>query len=591
MFKFPSEASEKIFNERYAAYEGEGWQQACWRVAEHVAKTEAEQDRWSYEFYDEISQANFIPGGRIWYGSGKPVGQLLNCFVIPTEDSREGWARTVGENIIIAGTGGGVGENYTNIRPRGTPIHGTGGYATGSVSLMRAETGVLKEIQDGGGRRAARMMALEYDHPDIEEFIDAKIHDKTFEFSNMSVTFMDDPEIFFEKVRNDQDHDLIWKGRTVKTIKAKKMWDTIMENAVKNGEPGLLNGYLANKMSNIGYCRSLVCTNPCGEIWMQPYSTCCLGSINLANFVRRDSLSTELRGKIDFDGLRKTVQTGVRFLDDVLDVTYYPLPELKNESQATRRIGVGIMGLHHFLIHLGLKYSSQEARDVVERVMAFIKHAAYKASVQLAIEKGPFPEYRPEFLKHGFAKDNLKESVVKMIAQYGIRNCAVLNVPPTGTTGFMIGTSTGLEPLTAMAWERTRFVMENGKNIRKTEPVVDPVFEHYVLSGYNIDVFEDASDIHPRDHLAMQVAIQKHVDNAVSKTINIPAGMYTAETLSELYMEFFPKLKGITIYPEGSREFEPIRRIPKDKAIDLILNNQVSSDLIGNDCASGVCLV
>ena len=591
VFKFPNEISEKVFQERYAAYEGESWLSACWRVSDHVAKAESNFNKWTNEFYNEISEANFIPGGRIWYGSGKPIGQLLNCFVTPTEDSREGWARSVGDNIIIAGEGGGNGENYSPIRPRGTPIRGTGGYATGSVSLMRIENGALAEIQDGGGRRAARMMALEINHGDIEEFINAKIHDKSFESANMSVIFMEDPNIFFDKVKNDQTFDLIWQGKAIKSLRAKDIWMQMMQNAVKNGEPGVLNGYLANKDSNIGYCRKLVCTNPCGEIWMQPYSTCCLASVNLSNFVRVDSLAMRTKDKIDWDGLRHTVHVAVRFLDDVLDVTHYPLIELKNESQATRRIGVGIMGLHHMLIHLGLKYSSEEGRKMAGRVMGFIKQAAYRASIEIAKEKGPFSEYRPEFLEHGFASRLIKNSLYNDIREHGIRNCALINVPPTGTTGFMIGTSTGLEPIPACAWERTRFVRNGTKNVRVKEICTDPVFEYFVRSGFNLDLFEEGPDIHPRDHLAMQLTIQNHVDNAVSKTINIPQGMYTAETLSDLYMEFLPQLKGITIYPEGSREFEPISRISKDIAIEAILNNEAVTETAPVECATGMCSV
>ena len=305
-------------------------------------------------------------------------------------------------------------------------LSGTGGYATGAVSLMRIENAALTEIKDGGGRRAARMMCLNIDHGDIEEFLSAKLDLKQLNNANISVVFDEDPEVFFNAVRNDETWDLVWQNQTVRTVPAKDLWNKIIHNALKMGEPGILNMHLANQMNNIYYCRKLVSTNPCGEICMQPYSTCCLGAVVLPKFVKKGSRAANVRDRIDWEELHETVSTGIRFLDNVLDVTYYPTVELKNESAATRRIGLGIMGLHYFLLELGLKYSSQEGRDIVDKVMTFIKHSAYDAAIHLAIEKGVFPEYNAEkIMESGFIA-GLKPSMRSKIRTCGITELCIL---------------------------------------------------------------------------------------------------------------------------------------------------------------------
>jgi ribonucleoside-diphosphate reductase alpha chain len=585
LLQFTHPLQESIFNERYAFYPGESWAQASQRVAEHIARNERDFIRWSDVFYRQISDGKFMPGGRIWYGSGRPTGQLLNCFVIPTEDSREGWARSVGENIIIAGTGGGVGANYSPIRPRGTEIKGTGGYATGAVSLMRIENAALTEIKDGGGRRAARMMCLNINHPDIEEFLSAKLDKNQLNNANVSVVFNEDPEIFFNAVRENKGWDLLWQGKIVRTVPAKDLWHKIVSNALQGGEPGILNMHLANQMNNIYYCRELVSTNPCGEICMQPYSTCCLVAVVLTSFIKQGSKAIDVRNRIDWEGLHETVSAGVRFLDNVLDVTYYPTVELKNESAATRSIGLGIMGLHYFLLQLGLKYSSQEGRDIVEKVMTFIKHSAYDASIHLAIEKGVFPEYNAEKIMDSGFIQGLKPSMRSKIRASGIRNCAILTIAPTGTTSMAIGVSSGIEPITAMGYQRSRY-LHDGERI--SEPVIDYLLSDYLTKGLDCSGFEDASTISIRDHFLMQEVCQRHIDNAVSKTINILPGALTEQGLSDLYMEFVPKLKGVTIYPEGSREGEPIQRMTSDQLTEALNTASLSSAGL-LDCPTGTC--
>jgi ribonucleoside-diphosphate reductase alpha chain len=524
-----------------------------------------------------------MPGGRIWYGCGRPVPQLLNCYVLPTEDSREGWAKMVGDNIIISGMGGGIGENYGNIRPRGAPIAGTGGFATGSVSVMRIENSVLNEIRNGASRRAARMMSLPINHPDIEEFIAAKADLGELNNANVSVIFDENPMEFFQMVREDREMDLVHRGKVYKTISARKLWNSIVHHALKHGEPGLLNGWLANRMNNLTGVRELVTVNPCGEQWLQPYSTCCLSALVLPRFVK-ESKSKDLTAHIDWERLHDAVATNTRFLDDVLSVTQYPTQEIKQESLDTRRIGGGIMGLHYMLIMLGLKYSSPEARDFCDKLGGFIKHAAYDTSVTLAAEKGPFPLWDWDKASKSEYIQRLKPSMRNKIRTYGLRNCSLLTIAPTGTTGMVQGVSTGIEPIFGMGYERWRRVGEE----RTLEIVTDPMFKKYVDEGKDTSVFESSADIDADDHLAMQHIWQQHIDNAISKTINLPQGKYTEDQLSDLYMKWLPDLKGLTIYPEGSRGEEPLKRLPIERVIAAIHADKVVTE-ISDDCPTGTC--
>ena len=513
-----------------------------------------------------------------------------NCFVLggtPDDDSREGWGKLLSDALIISGTGGGIGINFSEIRPRGTLIAGTGGTATGAVSLMRIVNAVCEEIKAGGNRRSALMFCLNHDHPDIVEFLDAKLDLGQINNANISVVFMNEsPEDFFEKVRNGDNHDLTWKGKVVQTIKARDLWDKLVSNALKNGEPGILNFHLANKMNNILYTRKLVSTNPCGEIALSTNGNCCLGALVLPRFVN-NSKSKNLRDRVDWEMLHTSVSRGVRFLDDVLTVNHYPIPETEAESKAIRRLGLGIMGLHDMLLKLGLKYSSEEGRDFVDKIMTFIKHASYDTSTYLALEKGPFPEFDAEkVFDNGFV-NTLKPSIRNKIRDYGLRNCAILTIAPTGTTSIVQGVTSGIEPIFAAAYNR-RF--RNDSDRIDSEIVVHPLFEQFVKSDGDVSHFENSDEISPNDHFAMQAICQKHVDNAISKTVNIPQDRYTDAMLSDLYMKYVPHLKGTTIYPVGSRKDTPLEPIPTQAALALVLANKVVSEQESIDtCVSGTC--
>jgi len=569
------------FNERYARFDGESWEQASKRVAWHVAQAEenGKVQKYGERFEEEIVSNRWMPGGRIWYGSGRPKAQLLNCFVLPTSDSREGWGKTLSDTIVVSGTGGGVGINCSPVRPRGTDIKGTGGKATGAVSLMQMIDRVGDILVSGGGRRLALMLCLDIDHPDIMEFLSVKLDLNQLQNANISVVLNIDSADFVAAVREGKNIDLVFGGRsTGNTVNAKELWELIVKNAWTSGEPGVLNGFEANRMSNIYYHKPLISTNPCGEIHLEEYGCCDLGALVLPRFV--DS------GTLDWDALDSSIRLGVRFLDNVLTVNHYPLPEIKENCEEVRRIGLGVMGLHTMLLGLGYKYSSAEGKAFTDKLFSFIKNTAYDASITLAAEKGPFPAFDLRYLDGGFIK-TLKRGLRNKIKENGIRNCALLTVAPTGTTSMVSGVSSGIEPLFAPVYFRhygKANLESNERNITR-ELVVTEEFQKYG------ELAEGAYDIHPRDHFEIQKIIQQHIDNSISKTINLPKD-YPIEELSDLWLSYLPFLKGTTFYREGSRGQEPLEYVPLDQAAQYL--NQVPAesnyeDLSALECVGGAC--
>lgn len=585
----PTGLSETIFKERYAIHPNESWDNASRRLARHVASAESngKAQKWEEEFHEEIVTNRFMPGGRIWYGAGRPRAQLLNCFVIPTHDSREGWGKTISDTIVVSGMGGGVGINCSPIRPRGSIINGTGGVATGSVSLMEMVNAVGDVLVSGGGRRLALMLDLNLSHPDMPEFLDKKLDKKQLNNANVSVIIDKkiDSKTFVDKVRKGEDFDLTFGNQSRGKANAKDVWEKIVNNAWSSGEPGVLNGDLANKESNIYYYKPLVSTNPCGEIWLEEYGCCDLGALVLPRFV--DNL-----GRFDWSGFAKSIGVAVRFLDNVLSVNEYPLPEIRENCNNVRRIGLGIMGLHSMLIKMGYKYESDSAKSFVNQLMLFLKNQAYAASIDLAKEKGPFPAFDKAMIDSGFMKRQI-EPMRNAVERNGIRNCALLTIAPTGTTGMVSNVSTGIEPLFAPAyWRRFYRPTPDGSRQLDKELVVDPLWDEFEVQGRDTSILQGAYDISPEGHFDMQVICQNHIDNATSKTINL-ASDYKVDSLSDLWLEFLPSLKGTTFYRAGSRGEEPLEAIPLDKARAIIAQTRHK---VGNvaeqnsmDCPDGVC--
>jgi len=589
-FQPPTGLPETIFKERYTIEPNESWEQASRRLSDHVSQVEADRHEWSDRFYDEISTNRFMPGGRIWYGAGRPRAQLLNCFVVPTADSREGWGKTIHDVIVVSGMGGGVGINLSPIRPRGSVINGTGGVATGAVSLMQMINAVGDVLVAGGGRRLALMLDLNITHPDMPEFLDKKLDRGELTNANISVILDKNmpAEKFVKTVKEGADFDLKWQGQHTKSINAKEIWNKLVENSWKSGEPGILNGSLANEQNNIWFHKNLVSTNPCGEIWLEEYGCCDLGALVLPRFVNEF-------GQFDWEQFSDSIHTGVRFLDNVLSVNEYPLPEIRDNCQNVRRIGLGIMGLHSLLIKLGYRYSSTQAKIFVDELMDFLKRTAYLASIELAQEKGQFPVLdREAFNNSGFMK-TMPNYLRELVLEHGIRNCAILTIAPTGTTGMVSNVSTGIEPLFSAAyWRRFYRPTADGTRSLDKQLVVDPLWEELERQGKDVSVLEGAYDISPEDHFEIQKICQSHIDNATSKTINLPQN-YSVDTLSDLWLEYLPYLKGTTLYRAGSRGEEPLEAIPLAEARRMIqqnvqhedatINELNSMDCVGDNCA------
>jgi len=575
----PEGLALELFKKRYAIHEDETWNEAMLRVVDHISMAESGEARKKFkEDSIEILQKNlFMPGGRILYGAGRANAQLLNCFVVPTEDSREGWGKTISDMIVISGTGGGLGINCSPIRPRHTLIRGTGGVATGAVSMMEIIDAAGNVIKDGGGRRSALMFALELSHGDILEFLDKKLNLDALTNANVSIIFDENPEDFFDLVKSNGTFEFKFRGKVIGEIPAKELWMKFIQNSFKSGEPGLLNGYYANRMSNIWYYKKLIATNPCAELWMTENESCCLGSLVLPRFISG-------RG-IEWDLLKETVKRAVRFLDNVITINDYPLKEIEEASKQTRRIGLGVMGLHDVLLLNNMRYNSAEGLEFIDKVMKSIKNFAYEASVELAKEKGSFPVFDADkFIKSKFIK-TLKPTIRKMILEYGIRNCALMTIPPTGTTSIVSGVTAGIEPMFAPAY-KMRFIDKDDE--WKERVVVHPLLKKFIKEGKDVSHFQGAYDLSLRDHFEIQRTCQKHIDNAVSKTLNVMPDATSVEELSEMYMEYFPELKGVTIYPDGSRENQPLTPIPLKDAIKEA-KDAIAIPTTIDPCKNGSC--
>jgi len=430
-------------------------------------------------------------------------------------------------------------------------------------------------LRGGGGRRLALMLALNINHPDVNEFINVKLNREELTNANVSIVL---PTGYgaSELIRDvEKGNEIAPMHRGAPTggqgMDAAELWETIVANAWASGEPGVLNGALANEQSNIWYHKPLVCTNPCGEIWLEEYGSCCLGALVLSRFVN-DS------GDTDWDALDRVIRIAVRFLDNVLTVNDYPLNEISEDSREVRRLGLGVMGLHTYLLKKKLKYASTRGVNEVDSLFKFVKNTAYDESTTLAAEKGSFPAYSPQLLDSGFAK-TLKRGIRSKIRTHGLRNAALLTVAPTGTTGMVHGVTTGIEPVMSARYLR-RYNTEEGQDAVVVEDWHTTAFPDHI---------EDASNMHPEDHFKMQEVVQKHVDNAVSKTINLPTD-FPKEELSALWLKYLPSIKGSTFYRWGSRENEPIQPLGTTVAVEV---EAVEDDLAPFDpsCPDGSCEV
>ena len=518
------------------------------RVAKTAAKAEAAGERahWRRRFLDAMEDFAFLPAGRILAGAGsKRTTTLFNCFVMGTiGDDLGSIFDNVKEAALTLQQGGGIGHDFSTLRPKGAPVASIGADASGPVSFMDVWDAMCRTIMSAGARRGAMMGTLACDHPDIEAFIDAKADPTRLRMFNLSVLVTD---AFMQAIAEDRDWPLVFAGRTYRTVRARALWDRIMRAAYDYAEPGVIFIDRVNALNNLSYCETIHATNPCGEEPLPPYGACLLGSINLTRLVRRPF---ERDAHLDTARLEELVRIAVRLLDDVIDVSRYPLRRQKREAHAKRRIGLGLTGLADALVMCGLDYGSEAGVAAAEGWMATIQRAAYLASTELAREKGAFPlfEREPFLAAPGVAR--LESDIRAAISRNGMRNGTVTAIAPTGTISLLAGNvSSGIEPIFDLTYRR-RVLRADGT--AEEDVVSDYAYALYrSLKGADAPLpptFVTANALSPKAHLAMQAALQRHVDGAISKTINCPEDM-PFEAFRDIYARAHALgLKGCTTY-------------------------------------------
>lgn len=528
--------------------------QDTWRrVAAHLASAEtpALRAEWEKRFYEAQKDFKFLPAGRIIAGSGTGRKVTLhNCFVMGTiEDDLAAIFHHLGEAAVTMQAGGGIGYDFSTLRPKGALVAGVGADASGPLSFMDVWDSMCRTIMSAGSRRGAMMATLRCDHPDIEAFIIAKRTPGRLTNFNLSVLVTD---AFMAAVKADGDWPLVFKGQTFKTVRAKELWDLITRTTYEVAEPGVIFIDQINRRNNLYYCESISATNPCGEQPLPPYGTCLLGSINLAALVKKPFSEN---AQLDYKLLRETIIPAVRMMDNVVEASRYPVSRQQEEAESKRRIGLGITGLADALTMCGLTYGSPRAVEVTREWMGAFQAHAYIASAMLAEEKGPFPLFDRDKYCSGETFKSLPANIQAMISKVGIRNALVTSIAPTGTISLYANNiSSGIEPIFALEYTR-KTLQPDGS--RREETVTDYAVRmwHSVARGQPLPpIFVTAQDLKVEAHLAMQAAVQDFVDSSISKTINVPAD-YPFEDFQGIYTRAFELgCKGCTTYrPSAAR--------------------------------------
>jgi len=599
-----SENARTVLSKRYLRKGPDGKpvetpEQMFRRVARAIAQPEAENggDVAATEeaFYGLLTGLRFFPNSPTFTGAGTPLGQLAACFVLPISDDMgrrgDGIFQTLRDAALIQQTGGGNGFSFSRLRPKGAYVASSAGQATGPVGFLRVYDKAFGEIAQGGTRRGANMAVLRVDHPDILDFVRCKTSEDQITNFNISVGITDE---FMRAVKDDRDFQLIspQEGKAWKVIRAREIFDEIVKHAHHNGEPGVLFLDTANRENPVPHLYELEATNPCGEQWLGPYENCCLGSINLAQHVTPE-------GGVDWGKLEESTVLSSRFLDNVVTANAYvpAVPQLKEAAHRARRIGLGIMGLGDMMYRLGIRYGSEESLEFAGQVIEFVRYHCMRTSIELAKERGPFLAiegslYDPKNLKwepstplvpRGATRDWGRplihwDSIVAGIKRYGVRNAAQTTVAPTGTIGTVAGCEGyGCEPVFALAY--IRHVNDNGRDLQLTyasplferalmEAGVDEearreIYEKVMLKGscQDVDVPESvrhtfvvSQDITFEEHVRMQAALQRFVDNSISKTTNLPSTATVEDVARAYFLAWELGCKGLTIYVTGSRE-------------------------------------
>jgi ribonucleoside-diphosphate reductase alpha chain len=548
----------RILQERYLWRKGNGEEleppeEMLRRVAKYVAQAElkwsgkAEAEKWESFFFDMMSTLVFLPNSPTLMNAGLPKSQLSACFVLPVKDNHSGIFDSLKLAALVHQKGGGTGFNFSRLRPAGDPLGFQGGHASGPVSFIKLFDFATEQVKQGGKRRGANMGILNVDHPDILEFIRLKVNGKALQNFNLSVGIFDR---FMEAVTEGRDWQLIHPNsrKVVQTLPAKEIWEAILEGVWENGNPGMVfldTIHAANPLSKIG---RIWATNPCGEVPLLDYESCNLGSVNLSRFVSN--------GKVDYQKLKETVRTGIRFLDNVIEVNHYPIIKIEKATLSNRKIGLGVMGWAEMLLRFQIPYDTEEAVHLGDQVMSFICRVSQEASHELAFERGCFPNWE----------------VSAFNPQKVMRNATVTSIAPTGTISILADTSSSIEPLFALAFQRKK-VLNSGSLTTEVHPLFKKAVEEggfpvqEILAevrvsgrcGYIADlpyqlrsVFKTALEIQPEWHLKHQLIFQKHTDNAVSKTVNLPETA-SPKNIGRIYCESWKnKAKGITVFRNNS---------------------------------------
>ena len=594
-----TEQREKVLMDRYALKDDEGkpveslWPQVAQRVAGAVAAVEEESGRKEYEiqFFEAMKDFRVVPAGRILAGAGTNSDLIFyNCTVIPIEsndpvfgnDSRQGIMDTIGKIVEITSRGGGVGINWSVLRPKGAYVKKVNGRSSGSVSWMEAASAVAHQVEQGGSRRAALMFMLWDWHPDLLEFINVKRDLTKIEHANLSVAISDS---FMEAVEKDEDwfwrfpdtthprYNELWTGSLArweeqglpviqyglddsgnvvqggKAVSARWLWEKITEAAHASGEPGVVFMERYNKQSNLSYREEIICVNPCGEQGLGPYGVCNLCSINLVAHLK------EVNGKyeIDYPLLKESVRTAVRMSDNVIDINKYFMPQHEEvQRKGARRIGIGTMGLADMLILQEVRYGSEAALEIIDSIFRMIADEAYRASIELAKERGPFPWFEKEPYLEAYFIKGMPEDIRRGIAEHGIRNSMLLTQAPTGTTSILAGVSSGIEPVFSFSYTREDRTGTHYVHHWLVERLVEQLGQ--AAEASLPEYFVTALNLSPDEHVAVQAAIQKYVDSSISKTVNAPNDHSPAEVDRLFRMAYEKGCKGIAYFRTGSRK-------------------------------------
>lgn len=540
----------KVLEERYLQQDAEGEvvespDEMFRRVASNVALAEEEYGRSPEEveerYFDALSSLDFLPNSPALMNAGTELQQLAACFVLPIDDSIESIFDTLKNTALIHQSGGGTGYSFSRLRPKGDIVKKTGGVASGPVSFMKVFDAATEQIKQGGRRRGANMGVLDASHPDITEFVTSKEED---ELRNFNISVATDKE-FWDAYRNNEPYDLVnpRTGRNVGEADAHQLLELIAEMAWGTGDPGILFMDRINKDNPTPKLGRIEATNPCGEVPLLPYEACVLGSVNLSH------MTTD--GEVDWDKLKRTVRLGVRFLDDAIDMSRFPLPEITELMEGNRKIGLGVMGFHDMLIDLGIAYDSDEAVEFAGELMEYVSTEAWRMSRDLATERGAFPNW----------EDSIFDEEV--------RNATTTSIAPTGTISMIARCSSGIEPIYNVAYTKrvmggleiinNRFVDRARKRGFYSDELMEKVKGKPSIQGVDEipddvkDLFHTAHDVPATRHVEIQAAFQEHVDNAVSKTVNLPESASRDEIKSLFLKARDLGVKGITVFRSGSK--------------------------------------